>query len=408
MNFISHKTKPSAQPPTIVVVFARLGPYHLARLRGAAEVLAQKGVALAAISIAGTDRVYAWDKVEDPTVCPTRVLFPEQAYEQISPRQLARRLRDCLDELSPLAVALPGWAFTEARVGLVWCRQHNRSAVLMSESSRGDHLRLWPREFLKQRMVRHFGSALVGGSKHRDYAKSLGIPQAAIFTGYDAVDNAHFIRGSDQARARADEVRAALRLPARYFLTSSRFIRIKNIDGLLRAYAQYVARVQNPRDLVVCGDGECRGALHRLARELGLEQRVHWPGFAQYPQLPLYYALADAFILASTTEPWGLVVNEAMASRLPVLVSSRCGCAPDLVEEGQNGFTFDPRDTASMVQAMLKLPDDPAQLAILGNRSREIIGRFGTQAYGEGLLEAARMALARKGREDFGPPGGRR
>jgi 1,2-diacylglycerol 3-alpha-glucosyltransferase len=404
VNSESQQTKP---PPTIVVVFARLGPYHLARLRGAADVLARSGVSLAAISIAGTDRVYAWDKVEDPTVCTTRVLFPEQAYEQISPGQLARRLRDCLDELNPLAAALPGWAFTEARIGLEWCRQHKRSAVLMSESSRGDHPRLWPREFLKQRMVRHFGSALVGGRRHRDYAKSLGIPQAAIFTGYDAVDNEHFIRGSDQARARADEVRAAHRLPARYFLTSSRFIRIKNIDGLLRAYAQYVARVTNPRDLVVCGDGECRESLHQVARDMGLEQRVHWPGFAQYPELPLYYALADAFILASTTEPWGLVVNEAMACRLPVLVSSRCGCAADLVHEGQNGFTFDPLDTESLVQAMLKLPDDPAQLAALGNQSREIIGRFGTQAFGEGLLEAARMALARKGREDFGPPGGR-
>lgn len=135
-------------------------------------------------------------------------------------------------------------------------------------------------------MVRHFGAALVGGRKHRDYARSLGIPQAAIFTGYDAVDNEHFIRGSDQARARADEMRAAHRLPARYFLTSSRFIRIKNIDGLLRAYAQYVTRVTNPRDTVVCGDGECRESLHQLARELGLEQRVHWPGLPN-AQLPI-------------------------------------------------------------------------------------------------------------------------
>ena len=395
----------SSQPPTIVVVFARLGPYHLARLRGAADACERAGAAVAAISIAGTDRVYAWDKVEAPAEFTTRILFPDKAYEQVSPGQMARQLRASLNELNPLVVALPGWAFSEARVGLAWCRQHRRAAILMSESARGDHLRLWPREFIKQRMVRHFSSALVGGKRHRDYAKYLGVPQAAIFQGYDAVDNEHFIRGAEQARARAGDLRAAHRLPARYILTSSRFIPIKNIDGLLRAYAQYVSRAPHARDLVVCGDGECREALQRLARDLGLEQRVHWPGFAQYPNLPLYYALADAFVLASTTEPWGLVVNEAMACRLPVLVSDRCGCAPDLVREGENGFTFDPGSIEAITQALLKLPDDPAVCDAMGARSLAIIRNFGTRAFGEGLLEAARMAVARQGREDFGPCG---
>jgi hypothetical protein len=173
----------SSQPPTIVVVFARLGPYHLARLRGAADACERAGAAVAAISIAGTDRVYAWDKVEAPAEFTTRILFPDKAYEQVSPGQMARQLRATLNELNPLVVALPGWAFTEARVGLAWCRQHRRAAILMSESARGDHLRLWPREFLKQRMVRHFSSALVGGQRHRDYAKSSGGPSGRDFPG---------------------------------------------------------------------------------------------------------------------------------------------------------------------------------------------------------------------------------
>ena len=68
------------------------------------------------------------------------------------------------------------------------------------------------------------------------------------------------------------------------------------------------------------------------------------PGFKQYPELPLYYGLAGAFVLPSLTEPWGLVVNEAMAAGLPVVVSDRCGCASDLVRPGENGFAFDPCD----------------------------------------------------------------
>jgi glycosyltransferase involved in cell wall biosynthesis len=390
-----------AAPRTVAVVFSRLGPYHLARLQGAAEVLAREGLTLAAIAIAGSDGVYAWDRVDDRKVCPTANLFPQKNYEAIGERELSERLHACLDEFNPLAVALPGWAFSESQHGLAWCRQRQRPAILMSESSREDHVRLWPRELLKQNRVRQFSSALVGGVRHVAYARQLGIPRAAIFTGYDAVDNAYFARGSDWIRREAAPTRQARRLPARYFLTSSRFIAKKNIEGLLRAYALYVARTPAGRDLVVCGDGPERDRLHGLARELGLEKRLHWPGFVQYPELPLYYGLADAFILASTTEPWGLVVNEAMACGLPVLVSDHCGCAPDLVHAGENGFTFDPRNTEDIAGALAKVPDDPAALARLGAASRRIIAGFGPQAFGTGLLDAVRLAVARSGRDDL-------
>lgn len=390
---------------TVAVVFSRLGPYHLARLRGAEAVLSRENVGLAAIAIAGMDKVYAWDPVDEPAGCPTRVLFPGRLYEDIPARQMAGGLRTCLNEVNPLTVALPGWAFTEARVGLAWCRQQKRLAILMSESSQADHYRLWPREFVKSRLVRRFGAALVGGVRHRAYAQQLGVPRAAIFTGYDAVDNDYFQQGADRIRLDAAAARSARGLPERYILTSSRFIAKKNLDGLLQAYALYVARSPAARDLVICGDGAYRDRLHNLAARLHLEGRVHWPGFVQYPELPAYYALADAFILASTTEQWGLVVNEAMASGLPVLVSSRCGCAPDLVREGENGFTFDPFSVEAIAQALLKLPGDPAHLARMGRASREVISGWSVRSFGEGLLEAARMVLARAGRNDFGRPG---
>ena len=87
-------------------------------------------------------------------------------------------------------------------------------------------------------------------------------------------------------------------------------------------------------------------------------------GFKQYDELPAYYGLASAFVHASTTEQWGLVVNEAMASGLPVLVSDRCGCAPDLVEDGVNGFTFDPYDVealAGLMQRVAAMTDERRQ-----------------------------------------------
>lgn len=389
----------------LAVVFSRFGPYHLARLNGARMALERAGGGLAAIAVAASDRVYAWSRIDESLAHSTRVLFPNQDYETVPEKELSVRLHQLLDEINPLVVALPGWAFVEARAGLAWCRRRQRAAVLMSESSHADHFRLWPREIIKQYLVRQFGAALVGGRCHAEYARKLGLPQAAIFTGYDAVDNNYFACGADKARSLPDETRRSLSLPPRYVLSSSRFVQKKNIDGLLRGYALY--RSQNPAapDLVICGDGELRDSLHQLADLLNLSGHVHWPGFVQYPLLPAYYALADAFILASTTEQWGLVVNEAMACGLPVLVSHRCGCHVDLVREGENGFTFDAYQPDAIAQAFARVPADPMARARMGERSREIIAGFTPQIFGENLLQAARLALARLGREDLGPPG---
>jgi glycosyltransferase involved in cell wall biosynthesis len=89
-------------------------------------------------------------------------------------------------------------------------------------------------------------------------------------------------------------------------------------------------------------------------QQLGLEAHVLFPGPKGYAELPYYYGLAEAFIHASTTEQWGLVVNEAMAAGLPVLVSERCGCAPDLVVPGFNGLLFSPEDVKGAAKVMVK------------------------------------------------------
>jgi glycosyltransferase involved in cell wall biosynthesis len=111
--------------------------------------------------------------------------------------------------------------------------------------------------------------------------------------------------------------------------------------------------------------------------------------------LPAYYGLANAFIHASTTEQWGLVVNEAMASGLPVLVSNRCGCATDLVQEGVNGFTFDPHNVEQLAQLMLKISAcQDVRMSAFGDASRTIISKWGPERFALGLQGAVRQALA--------------
>jgi glycosyltransferase involved in cell wall biosynthesis len=178
-------------------------------------------------------------------------------------------------------------------------------------------------------------------------------------------------------------------LPPRYFLSSNRFVPKKNLSRLLAAYSHYREQAGSRAwDLVLCGDGPLRDELEALAGRLGLGESVHFPGFVQYEDLPVYYGLASAFVHVSTVEQWGLVVNEASAAGLPVLVSNRCGCAPELVVEGRNGWVLDPMDALGIASVMVRVSDDPQQAAQMGRESQKIVSAFSPLRFADGLASA--------------------
>ncbi len=170
----------------------------------------------------------------------------------------------------------------------------------------------------------------------------------------------------------------------------------KNLPGLLNAYASY-RRAAGPGawKLVLLGDGELRPALEAQLTALDLTADVSLPGFKQYAELPAYYGLAGAFVHASTREPWGLVVNEAMAAGLPVLVSERCGCAYDLVAFGENGWTFPPTNAAVLAAFLARLATcEPSTLAAMGESSRRRIEQWSPDAFAANLQRAVQTARA--------------
>jgi glycosyltransferase involved in cell wall biosynthesis len=147
-----------------------------------------------------------------------------------------------------------------------------------------------------------------------------------------------------------------------------------------------------PWGLVVLGDGPLKADLCHLISDLRLNDNVHLPGFKPYDELPVYYALANAFVHASTSEQWGLVVNEAIASGLPVIVSNRCGCAPELVNG--NGFTFDPASDDELATRLLEMASlSDQERKRIGENSYRIAANFAPERFGEGLERAASMAM---------------
>jgi glycosyltransferase involved in cell wall biosynthesis len=305
-------------------------------------------------------------------------------------------MRAVLKEFSPDVIAVNGWGDFGSLQVLKCGADLKRPMVMMSESTVWDEKRAGWKEWTKGRIVRLCSAGLAGGTPHADYLVKLGIPRERVFLGYDTVDNDYFAGQTAEARKREAEIRQKHQLPPKYFLASARFIEKKNLPRLLEAYARYRQFAKPPAelwDLVLLGDGAMRKTLESQVASLTLQAHVMMPGFKQYPDLPAFYAFAGAFVHASTTEQWGLVVNEAMAAGLPVLVSNRCGCAPDLVKEGINGFTFDPFDVETLAQLMLRLTGfAPGQLASLAEAGRKLVAEWGPARFASGLLAAGNAA----------------
>ncbi len=383
----------------LAVIFDNFGPYHLARLHAAAGVCD-----LLAVEVSGRSAEYAWTKAATTTKFRRATLFEEKSAKATSGWEVWQNLERVLSQFQPQVVAVPGWSSSAAFGALRWCASAGVPALTMSESTSWDEKRVAWKEWIKRRLVRLGSSALVGGSPHRDYMVQLGMPQDRVFLGYDAVDNGYFAAGAAKVMNQKADIRKKYDLPENFFLASARFIEKKNLPRLIQAYARYRALSSNSRllppgsapwSMVLLGDGPLKSDVCRLISGLALQDFVRLPGFKQYSELPAYYSLASAFIHPSTTEQWGLVVNEAMASGLPVLVSNRCGCAVDLVQEGRNGFTFDPCDAEALAQLMLRLTETPKhQLAEMGDASREVIANWGPERFGDGLARAVRTALA--------------
>jgi 1,2-diacylglycerol 3-alpha-glucosyltransferase len=415
----------------LVLHFARFGPYHLARLRSVAEELAPLGWEVIGLQTASTDATYEWrESLPGPGSAGGEgdlvTLFPGRVYDEIPSWECRRRLAACLDELAPDAVAVPGWGSLDARLSLGWCRRHGAKAVIMSETREIDGARLWWKEQIKRLMMRHVHGALVGGAAHRDYLATLGIPLSRIELGYNVVDNAYFAAESAKWRDAGRLSAVASGKEAPFFLASNRFIERKNLMRLIEAYAEFCQRSTAltspetgpptaPWSLCLLGDGHLKARLIARCHELRLaviesapwesslaeatEGRsadrpsidttgtVYFPGFRQIEELPRFYAAAGAFIHPALEEPWGLVLNEAMACGLPVLSGSHVGAAAELIREGSNGWTFDAGDTREMAEAMARLASlTEAERLEMGRASAEWLEeRCPTEAFGRGL-----------------------
>ena len=303
-----------------------------------------------------------------------------------------RGVRSALRHAAPAAVVCGGYSYLASWQAALWAKQHSIPLLLWSESTAQDIRRKHALVEFMKRLFRHWCRAFVAaGIASREYLLALGAPETSVFIAPDAVDVGFYAEKAENARMRADQIRVEHALPPRYFLCVGRLVEEKGVFDLLAAYARLDENIRSQIGLVFVGDGPGRTDLAQRASSL-FSGVVKFCGWVHRERISEFYALAEALIFPTHSDPWGLVVNEAMACGLPIVASDAAGCVPDLVHQGKNGFRFRPRDIDGLAHAMRTICDQPDLAARMGTTSFEMIQSYTPEICAAGLMEAVNFA----------------
>jgi glycosyltransferase involved in cell wall biosynthesis len=241
------------------------------------------------------------------------------------------------------------------------------------------------------RRITNSAAALVTvGTANRLFWEAYGARPAQLFEARFAVDNEFYAQASVSVQGEAARLRAQLGLDGKIvFLFVGRLVKRKNVDLIIRA-AQQIA--DKKIAVVIAGSGEELEPLKTLAADY---PGVIFTGNVAPQELPLYYAMADALILPADREPWGLVINEAMACGLAVIAHKHCGAAIDLVDE-KNGVKLEDFSIEGVARAMRLLAGDELLLRVMQRNSREKIQHWSIEAAAQGIIRAVEASCLKR------------
>ena len=302
-----------------------------------------------------------------------------------------------LTDARPAVVVVSGWSTFAAQAAIAWCRLKDVAYVLVVESHDEGPRAGWRRKVkgaVVPPIVRGASGVLVTGTLARNSMISRGAAPERVRVFANTIDVEGFGERADRLAARRPELRAELGADPDdiVVLSVARLVVEKGLDTLVRA----IAAARDERIiLVLAGDGPEREGLERLAGGLGV--RAVFAGDAAWKRIVEVYVAADVFALLSEREPWAVVVNEAAACGLPLVLSDRVGAAHDLLREGENGALVPAGDVEAAARALRVLATDPDLRRAQGARSRELARDWGYSPSVDGFLAAVREAVADRG-----------
>lgn len=326
----------------IIIIWQRFLPYHLSRINHLNECCLKLGHQLIALEVASQDDSYGFKELahDENNNLNRLCCFPGSSYHAHTATQIKQSVFERLKHFKPDIVFAPATAFPEGMAAVQYRTHVGGKNVMMDDAwEHTDHkIKSWSVGFVKRHVHKGIDAVFVPAVSHHAYFEKLGFPAERVIDGVDVVDNDYYFEKANHARENQVELRSQLRLPEKYFIFVGRFLKRKGIESLLIAYQKYRANCSGvPLGLVLVG---CGAYKDEIMSQEDLIAGVNVVGGKFGDSLCNFYGLAHCLIVPSECDPWGLVVNEGMASGLPVLVSRGCGSASTLVKEGGNGWTF--------------------------------------------------------------------
>jgi glycosyltransferase involved in cell wall biosynthesis len=381
----------------ILIIHTDFRLYWVQRLVALNNFLAEMGHELKIIEIAGKGSPYSFASREQPPHgLNWTILFPDSKLEDLNPVLRHQTGMSILESENPDVVVSGAIAFPSGAAAVRWTYLNRKPLVVFDDARLEDIRRSFAVNFIKKVIYKNADAIFCPAPSHLSTYKYFNFKDDQVFYGVDTIDNNWYKKTVGEMR---QEVKSCKVPQGKTLLAIGRQVPKKNWIALAKAFVTY-KRIFPLSDLKILfiGDGpdhEMLCAIEEQHPKAGITLKT----FLQPIEICSYLAEATGLILPSLYgETWGLVVNEAMAAGLPVLVSERCGCADTLVHDSMNGWKFNPMSNPEMVKVLRKFDDlDPEQLKEMGENSQKIISQWGLDRFCSGLWDA--IVCARNNRE---------
>ncbi|PZX49679.1 glycosyltransferase involved in cell wall biosynthesis [Algoriphagus ratkowskyi] len=314
--------------------------YWRGRLYFLQNFFLKRNIQIHVVEIFGQESAYSFDSsenLEEWWDC----LFKTEKFSELSTKIVSKKIMMHLDHLNPDILICGPTAFTSGAIGMRWAYKRNKKVIVFDDSKHS----LYKRNFLVNHIklsLTNLAEAIIVPSTDYDleYAK-WKIKKEKLYYGLNCIDNNYF------------QTKREIQFhDTKQLICIARLVPIKNLETLLNCWKN--VEMANPDySLVIVGDGPEHDNLVNITKNQKL-RKVRFTGNQSTSQIAELLAESDAFILPSYMEGWAMVVNEAMAAGLPVILSDRINAGHTLLKNSINGFSFDPYNKEQITEAILK------------------------------------------------------
>lgn len=336
--------------------------------------LESKEIDLYAIELFGKGSPYDFDPF-NKTELWWDCLFPANSNNELSKYQIKDSIFSKLDEINPDIIIAGSIVFYSGALGIRWAKRNKKKFIMFDDGKPSLIKRNFLVQTIKNLITNQIDALWLPSDEYdKEYTLLYSKKRVRYFYGYNCIDNQLF-KVNDQKKFNNNKI-----------ICIARLVPIKNIQNLLRAW-MFVEENNDSNTLIILGDGPLLPELKDFAKSNKLN-RVAFLGAIANEKIPEYLYEADAFILPSLGESWGLVVNEAMAAGLPVLLSNKINAAGTLLKGGINGYTFNPDDLGEMQEKIIDFINlsDSAKKEMSAN-SLKVIDSMSYENMGNELLK---------------------